>query len=49
MITVNVKNGEITEAEKQAYIRRAHELYPGAAIDSFCPECGAKMDGDTHD
>lgn len=35
MITVNVKNGEITEAEKQAYIRRAHELYPGAAIDSI--------------
>lgn len=42
MISVNVKNGELTEAEIQAYIARAHELYPGEAIDSI----DVSIDGD---
>ena len=42
MINVNVKNGEHTEEEKQAYISRAHDLYPGKAIDSI----DISLDGD---
>ena len=42
MIDVNVKNGVISEEEKQAYISRAHDLYPGKAIDSIDIE----FDGD---
>jgi hypothetical protein len=42
MISVNVKNGKLTEAEKQAYIARAHELYPGKAIDAI----DLSIDGD---
>lgn len=42
MISVNVKNGKLTEAEIDAYIARAHELYPGKAIDSI----DLSLDGD---
>lgn len=35
MITVNVHNGELTPEELKAYIARAHELYPGTAIESI--------------
>lgn len=42
MISVNVKNGKLTEAEIDAYIARAHELYPGKAIDSI----DVSLDGD---
>lgn len=42
MISVNVKNGKLTEAEIEAYIARAHELYPGKAIDSI----DLSLDGD---
>ena len=42
MINVNVKNGSLTEEEKQAYISRAHDLYPGKAIDSI----DISLDGD---
>jgi len=35
MITVNVLNSTLTEQEKQAYIKRAHALYPGVPIDSI--------------
>ena len=35
MISVNVKNGVLSEEEKQAYVSRAHDLYPGKAIDSI--------------
>lgn len=42
MIKVNVKNGELSEAEVQAYISRAHELYPGKAIEAI----DLSVDGD---
>lgn len=42
MINVNVKNGEMTREEVEAYIARAHELYPGKAIDSI----DVTIDGD---
>lgn len=42
MITVNVHNGDLTAEEKQAYIKHAHERYPGAAIDSI----DITLDGD---
>lgn len=45
MITFNVKNGELTEEEKQAYINRAHDLYPGQAIESI----DITLDGDYAD
>ncbi len=45
MISVNVKNGELTEEEKKAYIARAHELYPGKAIESI----DISLDGDFAD
>lgn len=35
MITVNVTNGDLSEEERKAYIARAHELYPGTAIESI--------------
>lgn len=35
MIDVKVINGELSDAEKQAYIKRAHELYPGIEISSM--------------
>lgn len=35
MITVNVLNGTLAEREKQAYIDRAHDLYPGVPIESI--------------
>ncbi|MBR1863926.1 MAG: hypothetical protein IJ806_07565 [Ruminococcus sp.] len=35
MISVNVKNGELSQAEIDAYVARAHELYPGKAIESI--------------
>ena len=35
MIQVNVLNGTLTEQEKQAYIARAHNLYPGVPIESI--------------
>ena len=35
MITVNVCNGEFTAEELEAYIARAHELYPGVPIESI--------------
>ncbi len=42
MINVNVKNGELTEEEIKAYVARAHELYPGKAIESI----DLTLDGD---
>lgn len=35
MIKVTVLNGTLTEQEKQAYIDRAHDLYPGVPIESI--------------
>ena len=45
MISVNVKNGVLSEEEKQAYVSRAHDLYPGKAIDSI----DISLDGDYAD
>ena len=45
MIEVNVKNGTLTEREKEAYVARAHELYPGKAIESI----DVTLDGDYAD
>lgn len=45
MITVNVHNGELTPEELKAYIARAHELYPGTAIESI----DITLDGDYAD
>ena len=42
MINVNVKNGKLSDEEIQAYIARAHDLYPGEAIDSI----DIALDGD---
>ena len=35
MISVNVKNGELSQAEIDAYVARAHELYPNSNIESI--------------
>ena len=35
MIQVNVKGGVMTDAEKEAYIRRAREQYPDKRISSM--------------
>ncbi len=35
MIKVNVKNGELSQKEIEAYIARAHELYPAQAIEAI--------------
>ena len=35
MVNVNVKNGEMSQEEIDAYIRRAHELYPGKTIEAI--------------
>ncbi|MBR1738850.1 MAG: hypothetical protein IJ737_01035 [Ruminococcus sp.] len=49
MINVNVVKGEFSELEKQAYIRRAHELYPGKAIESIdLSSDGEYVDVDYH-
>lgn len=42
---INVLNGEITDQEKQAYIARAHELYPRVPIESI----NIAFDGDYAD
>lgn len=42
MINVNVKNGKLSDEEIQAYISRAHDLYPGKAIDAI----DISLDGD---
>ncbi|MBO5448488.1 MAG: hypothetical protein J5994_04095 [Ruminococcus sp.] len=42
MIKVNVKKGELSQKEIEAYIARAHELYPGKAIESI----DLSVDGD---
>ena len=35
MIQVNVKGGAMTDAEKEAYVRRAREQYPDKRISSM--------------
>lgn len=45
MITVNVTNGDLSDEECKAYIARAHELYPGTAIESI----DITLDGDYAD
>ena len=45
MITVNVTNGDLSEEKRKAYIARAHELYPGTAIESI----DITLDGDYAD
>ena len=45
MIQVNVKGGVMTDAEKEAYIRRARELYPDKRISSM----DITLDGDFAD
>lgn len=45
MITVNVHNGDLTAEEKQAYMARAHELFPGVPIDCI----DIALDGDYAD
>lgn len=35
MISVNVKNGELSQAEIDAYVARAYELYPNSNIESI--------------
>ena len=42
MINVNVQGGELSQAEINAYIKRAHELYPEKTIESI----DLKLDGD---
>lgn len=42
MISVNVKNGELTNEEIDAYIKRAEQLYPTKAIEEIELSC----DGD---
>ena len=42
MVSVNVINGELSKAEINAYIKRAHELYPEKTIESI----DLKLDGD---
>ena len=45
MIQVNVKGGVMTDAEKEAYIRRAREQYPDKRISSM----DITLDGDFAD
>ena len=45
MIPVNVKGGGMTDAEKEAYIRRAREQYPDKRISSM----DITLDGDFAD
>lgn len=45
MIQVNVKGGVMTDAEKEAYIRRAREQYPDKRISSM----DITLDGDYAD
>lgn len=42
MVNVNVINGQLSQAEINAYINRAHELYPEKVIESI----DLKLDGD---
>lgn len=35
MVNVNVKNGEMSQEEINAYIQRGHELYPGKTIEAI--------------
>ena len=42
MVNVNVKNGELTQAEIDAYVERANELYPGKVIEAI----DLSVDGD---
>ena len=35
MVNVNVKNGKLSQAEIDAYIARANELYPGKTVESI--------------
>ena len=42
MISVNVKNGELSKAEIDAYVDRAYKLYPTKAIE----EIDLTVDGD---
>ncbi len=35
MVTVNVKNGELSQAEIDAYIARATELYPNQKLEEL--------------
>ncbi len=35
MVKVNVKNGELSQAEIDAYIERANKLYPGKVVESI--------------
>lgn len=42
MVNVNVTNGKLSQAEINAYIARAHELYPEKTIEAI----DLKVDGD---
>lgn len=42
MVNVNVKNGELSQAEIEAYVERANELYPGKVVESI----DLSVDGD---
>ena len=35
MVNVNVKNGKLSQAEIDAYVARANELYPGKTVESI--------------
>lgn len=35
MVNVNVKNGELTQAEIEAYVERANQLYPGKVVEAI--------------
>ena len=35
MVNVNVKKGELSQAEIEAYVERANTLYPGKVIESI--------------
>ena len=42
MVNVNVRNGELTQAEIDAYVERANELYPGKVVEAI----DLSVDGD---
>lgn len=42
MVTVNVKNGQLSQKEIDAYVARAHKLYPNQGLTAI----DLKVDGD---
>ena len=42
MVNVNVRNGELSQAEIEAYVERANELYPGKVVEAI----DLSVDGD---